>query len=153
MANVERRRRQRLEVGRERMLLYAVHHTLQSLGFISDATIYRVIQIISKQARVSRAWKSAYVLISVTIAGSLEPHFYRVCNISMTLQSRSCGKTAMEWGGYRNQWDKTIWCQGKHQFPSPSLRLYEGKTFSFSRTLKHDTTHNCKGVTTCPTML
>ena len=29
-------------------------------------------------------------------------------------------------------------------FPSPSLSSYEGKTFSFSRTLKHDTTHNCK---------
>ena len=30
-------------------------------------------------------------------------------------------------------------------FPSPSLRSYEGKSFSFSRTLKHNTnTQNCK---------
>ena len=30
-------------------------------------------------------------------------------------------------------------------FPSPSLRLYKGKSFSFSRTLKHNTnTQDCK---------
>ena len=31
------------------------------------------------------------------------------------------------------------------KFPSPSLRSYEGKSFSFSRTLKHNTnTQDCK---------